>query len=64
VRDAGIARRLPLVVAVAACCTGPAPAATRDLTAISLEQLTQIEVYGVSKAQERLLDASARASSR
>ncbi len=61
-KTSALPRRLPLALAVAACCVGAAPAATRDLTALSLEQLTQIEVYGVSKAQERLLDAPASVS--
>jgi iron complex outermembrane receptor protein len=45
------------IVALAA-----APAAALDLTELSLEQLTNAEVYGVSKAQERLLDAPASVS--
>lgn len=52
---------MPLALSLAACI-GSAYASAPDLTALSLEQLTQIEVYGVSKSQERLLDAPASVS--
>ncbi len=56
--------RLPGARALAALMAAFAFAqvCAQDLTELSLEQLTRAEVYGVSKAQERLLDAPASVS--
>lgn len=54
--------RWRVLIACLTALLGAAPAAAVDLTELSLEQLAGTEVYGVSKAQERLLDAPASVS--